>query len=869
MVERLSEEERILIKENWDFIKENALKSILSEINIEQWTINFQKIMDDIQLTITKKGKEGVKICISKKAKVMKFKYRLRKRFDEKDELIYQSDSIMHFVQLYKMEHPIYKIKQDDEYLEKSVTEEKVDEIFENEDITEIIDDRFDKYVSQTEFLQYKNKKISEFSDFYDYFSKSKYSNLYNIITKKSKEKILESQERKSLIDFLKKINMIENQIIVIAGAQNIGLSFSILSFVECYSILYIDLNILFQSTNSKKRKYIFLRFINLFRDYTKYYKFITNNILPIQGYDDILSIIEKIIILISEKLKGINIIIDNYDDNLVGEKKLSSDYIDNIYSKIKNENIKIIFLGRGLFISNLLIRFFYDKTNIKKFILVKYYPTLGLGIENIIHSYYKENKINEIELYYNKGKNINMEYLIYNLIIIKNMKKIIGKDYHQEIPFQFFRFVLDKNNEIKIEYQFEDLIDLNNIKLREYMAKLSNVVHFLDNATPSVKGFIFEELVVSNLMNNKTNFRNLNFSLNNIIEVDSIYNLKNVKPVKNLVGGDVLIIQKQNGEVFDFGIIKEFNNINYFIGGQIGLNKTLENIKTYVKKIIENEKCIIKSLNDLSQRNITQLKFIIILSKEKQKSLEKEYNDIEEHKNKLKEKGQKLTELEKYNLDKMKRKLNHFNTEYGIKCCHNEKVSYLLFSSEDLCFYKNVEKINSFDIDKIKFLKTGLEAFCDNEYKLCPYKSSEPILNIEEKSNLLKKLNEELSSDIKDIKIENIIIGNINLLPATPENFGILSIYNNNKVFSYFDDKYIHFIINNNNVNKFYHSEKIFIEKFKNDESLERYFVEFIYDKKDEIEIEEENKFDVDKKSSGKEKKIKKGKRKRKRKRN
>ena len=105
-------------------------------------------------------------------------------------------------------------------------------------------------------------------------------------------------------------------------------------------------------------------------------------------------------------------------------------------------------------------------------------------------------------------------------------------------------------------------------------MAKLSSFIHIIDNSTPSVKGFIFEELIISLLMNNKSGLSNLNFSKNNIITVDSIYSLSNVEKVSNLENGSILIIQKKNGEVLDFGIIINHNNINYFIGGQIGLIK-------------------------------------------------------------------------------------------------------------------------------------------------------------------------------------------------------------------------------------------------------------------------------------------------------
>ena len=58
------------------------------------------------------------------------------------------------------------------------------------------------------------------------------------------------------------------------------------------------------------------------------------------------------------------------------------------------------------------------------------------------------------------------------------------------------------------------------------------------------------------------------------------------------------------------------------------------------------------------------------------------------------------------------------------------------------------------------------------------------------EKSHFLDKLR-EIFSDIKDIKISYQINGKINLLAPTPENYGILSIYKEIKVFTYFDEKF------------------------------------------------------------------------------
>ena len=848
MVDILSDEERESISKNWESIKECLSKPSPIEIVEKNFIIQANEINDNIGLDITNNSMANMankSIYISRNAKFIKFKIHPENSENnqtEKNELIYQPSSIIYFIKYYKMEHPIFKKKENDKLLDNSVTEENVEEIFNNTEIKEIIDDRFDSYVSLKEFLEYKNKRKIEISDFYDSFTDNEYSNLAEIITNNSQKKFVKSNERNNLVDLFNKINIIKNKIIIIAGAQKIGLSFSILQIVKFYPILYIDLNTIYKLKNSDKRKYIFKKFFNIFLTYDDYNKFISQNILKLQGYNDILSFIEKIVSSLAEKLNtNIIIVIDNYDDYYTKGTKLSSDYISNIYNIIKEKNIKIVFIGRGLYISNLLVNFFYNKENIKQYILIKYYPTLGLNIENIIHSYYKENKKNEIELYFNKDQNINIQYIINNLLIIKNMKKIDIQNFNQEIPFQFFRFNLDQKKELKIEYQFDDLIDLNNLKLRESISKISNFIHFLDNSPASLKGFVFEELIISILMNNKTNLNNLNFSETNIIEVDSIYDLNNVKQNKNLKNGDILIIQKLNGQVFDFSILID----NYFIGGQIGLNKTNDDLKIYKKKIIQNEKNILTNIRILTGRDITKLKFIIILNKEWQNSLENQYN---EYNNNIKSYNDKKTNFDKYQLEQMRRKLYNFRNEYGIKCCEEQNISYFLFSGKDFFFYKDNKKLEKFDINEIKFLKMGIGAFCDNEYNLVPIKSSESILNENEKIELLNKLKDNINSDIEDIKIENEIISKINLLPATPMNYGILSINNEIKLFTYFSNIYIHFLIKDNKVNKYEHSDKLFDFKFENDDSLKRYFVEFIYDTSD-IEIEENTTIKSDKK--------------------
>ena len=344
--------------------------------------------------------------------------------------------------------------------------------------------------------------------------------------------------------------------------------------------------------------------------------------------------------------------------------------------------------------------------------------------------------------------------------------------------------------------------------------------------------------------MNNKSSLKNLKFSKNNIIEVESIYKLNGVKPIDILEEGPILIIQQNNGEVFDFGIIIENNGVNYFIGGQIGLNKTNKEINTYQEKLTLSYDDIISNLGTLTKRKIKELKFIIILNKEWQKELgggyEKKDKRLKEYNDKHQNKESQPTEIEKEEIKKLKKEISYYNSQYGIKCCQNWNISYFLFSDEDSSFYIDEKKIEYFDVNNIISFKTGFELFCIKEYNLIPYANEIPILSEKEKSEFIKKL-KECYSDIKDIKINFKINGKINLVPMTPENYGILSIYNENKIFTYFDGKFTIFIITENKITKYEKIDKIINFPFENDESLKRYFLEFIYDDEDEINFNKE----------------------------
>ena len=74
MVERLLEEERQIINENWNEIKKNVLEYSKAEITIKEFTIKAEKELNRINLVIINKNKSNVFISASINAKIMTFK---------------------------------------------------------------------------------------------------------------------------------------------------------------------------------------------------------------------------------------------------------------------------------------------------------------------------------------------------------------------------------------------------------------------------------------------------------------------------------------------------------------------------------------------------------------------------------------------------------------------------------------------------------------------------------------------------------------------------------------------------------------------------------------------------------------------------
>ena len=366
----LSEQEREIILKNWEIIKSNTEKNKIYESIIDSMPFCSVNYLNFIELNIIKE-ENIISINIDKKAKAMKFIYDFKDKTIEKDELISEPNLIPFYTNYFKMQHPVYKVKENENEKETniSVDNSNCNDIFNDPTIKIIFDDRFQLFVNKEEFRRYKKKIKIKVSDYYTNFSNNIFSKLIE------DDHYIDCDDRDSLSKFINELENFQN-IIILAGCQKIGLSLTILYNSKFHNTLYMNFEELFELKKaSDKRKNVFRRFFDIFDTYEEYKNFINKHIFKIKGYDDILEVILNYIKTIEKNYtkKNIYICLDNYDDYLVGNTKLSDDYIEKIYKTIKNSKIKIIILGHGLYISKMLIKYFYKPLQIDNYILVKY----------------------------------------------------------------------------------------------------------------------------------------------------------------------------------------------------------------------------------------------------------------------------------------------------------------------------------------------------------------------------------------------------------------------------------------------------------------------------------------------------------------
>ena len=306
---------------------------------------------------------------------------------------------------------------------------------------------------------------------------------------------------------------------------------------------------------------------------------------------------------------------------------------------------------------------------------------------------------------------------------------------------------------------------------------------------------------------------------------------MSNIEPKDNLKDGPILIIQKKDGLVFDFGFVIKENDLNFFVGVQTGLNKIDQDIVKYITQIKENEKDLIANVSKLTKRTINQIRFIIIFDKESQENLQKEFDKIYSQLKDFKEnKGnKKTTNYEQKQIDTKQNKINHYKSQFGIACCENYSITCVLFSVKDLRFYMNHNIVENFNVLDINPIKDSFELFCCLQYKLIPCKSEVPILNDFQRDYLLTQIQSDNSNIKRILLIQYELPMDLPFSMGTPPNTGILTITKEMIIFTYFyKNKFIHYTFNktgNFNLKKYFGDEFLFNKEY-DFESSKRYFI-------------------------------------------
>ena len=99
--------------------------------------------------------------------------------------------------------------------------------------------------------------------------------------------------------------------------------------------------------------------------------------------------------------------------------------------------------------------------------------------------------------------------------------------------------------------------------------------------------------------------------------------------------------------------------------------------------------------------------------------------------------------------------------------------------------------------------------------------------MNEEEKDLLKKNLKSEIF-DIVDINIDYKINEQLPLLIGTPLDCGILSITKDIKLFTYFNEKFTHFLIKKGEISKYEQSGSLFDFEYNSNSILRRLFIKY-----------------------------------------
>jgi len=858
------------IKPNWKVL-EKIIKDIKNDETAEYLCGGlkvFIKCSEEIIIKFEENEEFGMIKNVSRFSRIMSFY--TEKNNNPYEEIIFNPSDILYYINKYEMTHAIYNDEDMNENI--SIKSNDCEQILENTKITKIIDDQLIKEISEVQFDKYQ---LDIFDNYF--FATNAYINIpeSDISTSITQNKKLYSDEKTKLN---KNINTFmrssKKKIFIIAGPEKIGKTNIILLSLQGVSVLYFNFKVLDSKNNNKKKKIILRECMHLFEEYNEFKEFI-NEAFKIKGYKNIFTIIKEFNILISTYtipqdknmieskfyLKNPVIVLDDYDDINMKDNRIDETFINQL-CKDSKDKVKYIICGNGKFINKILYEYLIEGICDYEY-EINYFNDFDFKINNkkvnnllleVSKKNWEENFKKNIEKIYSK------ETIVQNLIILNELIKIKyqfkSKDRLLEIiPRQYLNIIQNKDLKyITFEYQFPEM--MNNFQTQIKLHLLENYTinkNYINNNW--IYGHVIEGLIIGLFEVNKL-INGLEFHKENIIEVDSIFNIEKEEKIKNILDNyPILIKQRKQGQDYDFGIVLKKNDLNYGILIQVGLNKEKSEIyNIYINSFLRYY--ILKDgISNVIGRNIDYLSLLFFFEHEIQ-------NDL----------LSKLIEKQNIGKFKLKKRRSHkyienydeiekLNCKIGINACQIFNIPYFTFSHKDKKVYNEGKYISDLETFKtlfwpIKNEKLAIEIILD--------KSNVLLKDIFTEKEITQLKNFSDFKNCKDFIIRNEIKYSFQHCKYFPLIIPILNINEESKILIYnINKKEIKYIkIDNDQIYRL--DEK----KIKNLKFEKSYLIELVYKKEEDFIINETNiikekigKMKINEKYGEKGKKVTKGK--------
>ena len=566
-----------------------------------------------------------------------------------------------------------------------------------------------------------------------------------------------------------------------IFGPKGVGKTTNLLQYLNLKEIprLYFSLNLMskFNFNNKKWKKIAFHEAIYTFDTLEQMEQFSKKTETEILNspylIDFIFSYIKFILEFYTNQKKRIFVIIDDYVQDIYDKNNLINEIIN--YAKSNKHKLFLCIMGEGEYINKKLYQYLSNDNN----------DFLGA-----YWNFFRENEITEkyeflkLPLYYYKFKesinnnydkieqeiknSLNSEFKNISLKSFLLLSKYINtsidlkelKDEFLGLPFKYLTVEkkVDINENILLKFQFDiniyrkvyeecikGLLKVDSLKTKTDLFQEQNM---------GKDRIEFEDLIIEQMWNNAFNY--LIFPENNRIKIKEIYHLKENKDIRtNLTLSKPIIIRQTifKGKYYDLLLILEQKGKTYAIFIQIGLDKTGNEINSYIKNIGDNGEKYIRGIGDLINHEIDSLGFLLIL----------DYN----HQKKLQDKN---------------------NQSNGVGFCLKYDIDFLIYNNFKL--FKNIddsEPINSIkvtnktlifsyeqDNDKPinKKIKIGFAALCKD---IAIQENHKPIiqLNIKEKTMILNFIKDKYGKEYTELDFQ------FNIIPDKFSNFGMIDYDN------------------------------------------------------------------------------------------